>query len=306
MNFSEPTSTPPSGIIKGLPVLNAAATLLVSVLFLLSSCQGNKGPYSKEVLVIGHAGSGFFSPFNPYNPLPPNSMASIVQAMEEDGADGVEVDVHVSKDGVPILYHDTSLETMSEGEGMIEQLPASEVVGLRYKGGILYDLFHSEKLISLEDMLQRFQQYPELPYLHVDLRNHDASRNSFYAESLLKMLRKYNYPNEKLTFISPDIALLQAIRETEPEATLLVDAGDNLEIAMQDALANKLHGMAANGKKVSQEQVQRARKQGLQVVLFGGKSGSSIAKMLEMAPDAIEVNNVKRMRALLDQNQEAE
>lgn len=261
--------------------------------------QPEPGVYSHRILVMGHAGSGFFSPLNPYNPLPANSMASIVKAMEEDGADGVEVDVHVSADGVPILYHDNTLETMSEGAGIIAELPASEVVGLRYKGGVLYDLFHSEKIIPMEEMLQRFQSYTEVPYLHIDIRNQDGSRNAFYVQSVLDLLRKYDYPVEKLAFIFSDPAILHTVRELEPRAMLMLDAGEDFDLAAQQALDNKLDGVTANGKHVSREQLLRARARGLQVVLFGGKSKGSIANMLEMEPDAIQVNNVKRMRALL-------
>ncbi|WP_234986419.1 MULTISPECIES: glycerophosphodiester phosphodiesterase [Pontibacter] len=272
-------------------------TLALSVYNIL---QPESGIYSRNILVIGHAGSGFFSPLNPYNPLPANSMASIVKAMEEDGADGVEVDVHVSLDGVPILYHDNTLETMSEGVGIIADLPAAEVVGTRYKGGVLYDLFHSENIITMEAMLQRFQTYPELPYLHIDIRNQDPSRNTFYAESILTLLRKYNYPVEKLTFIFNQPAILHAVQELEPEAELMLDAGEDFDLSAQEALDNRLHGVTANGKHVNREQLLRAKARGLQVVLFGGKSKGSIANMLEMEPDAIQVNNVKRMRSLLD------
>lgn len=283
---------------------NISKLILVIGIALLSfygygMLQPKSGAYSQNTLVLGHAGSGFFSPLNPFNPLPSNSMASIVKAIAENGADGVEVDVHVSKDGIPILYHDTSLETMSEGTGMIEQLPASEVVGLRYKGGFFYDLFHKESIITLEEMLQLFQAYADLPYLHIDVRNHDASRNLFYAESLLDLLRRYNYPLEKLAFIFPDVTLLHTIREREPGAILMLDAGNDFDVSVEEALAHKLHGVAANGKRVTKEQVQRAKEQGLQIVLFGGKSSGSIAHMLDMEPDAIQVNNVKRMRALV-------
>ena len=299
MNLNEPKH-------KASLLTRKSTTLLILILGIAALSlnaynilQPESGVYSRNILVIGHAGSGFFSPLNPYNPLPSNSMASIVQAMEEDGADGVEVDVHVSEDGVPILYHDNTLETMSEGAGIIAELPASEVVGLRYKGGILYDLFHSEKIITMEALLQRFQNYPEMPYLHIDIRNHDPNRNAFYAQAVLGLLRKYDYPVEKLAFIfhSPDI--LHTVRELEPEAMLMLDAGEDFDLSAKQALDSELHGVTTNGKHVSREQLLRARAQGLQVVVFGGKSKGSIAKMLELEPDAIQVNNVRRMRALL-------
>ncbi|WP_299703408.1 glycerophosphodiester phosphodiesterase family protein [uncultured Pontibacter sp.] len=299
MKLSEPKTKQTFLTRKGTTLLIMVLGIVTLSLSVYNIMQPESGVYSRNILVMGHAGSGFFSPFNPYNPLPSNSMASIVKAMEEDGADGVEVDVHVSKDGVPILYHDISLETMSEGTGVIAELPASEVVGLRYKGGVLYDLFHSEKIITMEEMLQRFQTYPELPYLHIDVRNHDNNRNTFYAESVITLLRKYNYPTEKLAFIYPNPAILHAIKELEPEAVLMLDAGNDVDVSIQEALNNKLDGVCASGKKVSEEQVMRARAQGLQVVLFGSKSKGSIAKMLEMEPDAIQVDNVKRMRSLL-------
>ncbi|MBX0334142.1 glycerophosphodiester phosphodiesterase [Pontibacter sp. HSC-14F20] len=299
MNLTEPKQ-------KILFLKRRSTTLLVGILGLAvlllnvhNILQPESGIYSRQILVMGHAGSGFFSPLNPYNPLPANSMASIAQAMEDDGADGVEVDVHVSRDGVPILYHDNTLETMSEGSGIIAELPASEVVGIRYRGGVLYDLFHSEKIISMEAMLQRFQTYPELPYLHIDIRNHDPNRNSFYAQSVLELLRKYDYPIEKLAFIFNDPGMLHGVHELEPEAMLMLDAGEDFDLAAQQALDNKLHGVTANGKHVSREQLLRARAQGLQVVLFGGKSKGTIANMLELEPDAIQVNNVKRMRSLM-------
>jgi glycerophosphoryl diester phosphodiesterase len=280
--------------------------LLLAVIGLLAYI-GHKMYYASsykgaEVLVLGHAGSGFFSPLNPFNPLPPNSKASIIKAMEEHGADGVEVDVQLTRDGVPVLYHDVTLATMTEHlqPDTIDYLNASEVVGLSYSGGFPYDLFHQEKIITLEEMIQLFSKYPELPYLHIDLRNQDASRHAYYAQTLVAMLHQYNYPVQKLAFISPNPDFLEAFRKVEPEAVLLIDTGGNFEQAMQTILDHGFEGICANGRSVTAEQVQQAKQKGLQVVLFGGKSRSRISKMIAMEPDAVQVDDVKTMRELVD------
>lgn len=254
----------------------------------------------KDVLVLGHAGSGFFSPLNPFNPLPSNSMASLVKAMEENGADGVEIDVQLSQDGVAILYHDVTLASMTSSEGIIDNLPAAEVVGLKYKGGFFYDLFHDEEIITLEALLQRFATYPELPHLHIDLRNHNPSRHLFYAQTLMALLRKYNYPLQKLVFISPNPDFLKAFRQVEPQAQLMIDTAGDFEQALREAEIHRLNGICANGRDTSVEQVQRAKEQGLQVALFGGKSRSRIARMINMRPDAIQVDNVGASRDMLE------
>ncbi|MEJ8803224.1 glycerophosphodiester phosphodiesterase [Pontibacter sp. H249] len=277
-----------------------ATVVVLSVLGFIYYPFGFGQKIKSDVLVLGHAGSGFMSPINPFNPLPSNSMASIEQAMEEHGADGVEVDVQLSQDGVFILYHDLDLNSMSDKSGMIENLKAADVVGVKYKGGFFYDLFHDEEIVTLEMMLERFSTYPELPYLQIDLRNYTPQRNLYYAQSLLTLLQKYDYPFEKLMFISPDPEFLEAFRQVNPEAPLMIDTGGDFEAAYKVAVERNFEGICAEGKSVSFEQVKKAKEQGLFVSLFGGKSRSRITKMIKLQPDAIQVNNVATMRDLLE------
>lgn len=256
-----------------------------------------------DVLVLGHAGSGFLSPLFPFNPLPANSMASIVKAMEEHGADGVEVDVQLTRDGVPVLYHDLTLETLTDKRGLIDTMKAEEVVGVQFKGGFFYDLFHGEQVVTLEAVLQRFQKYPELPHLHLDLRNQDPARHASYAQTLMALLRKYNYPLERLVFISPNPDFLEAFRQVEPQAYLMIDSGGDFAQALETAKARSFWGVCTNGKSVTAAEVQTANAQGLQVVLFGGKSRSSISKMISLEPFAIQVNNVQAMREMVGESE---
>ncbi len=254
----------------------------------------------KKVLVIGHAGRAFFSPLNPFNPLPPNSRTSIIKALEEDGAAGLEIDVHVSKDGVPILYHDVTLETMTEGgRGQIENLPANQVLNLPFRGGWPYDLFHNEKIISLAELLTYLQKQPVAPYLHLDLRSYSPERSEFFARQILAVLEQYNYPLQKVSFVFPKVELLHVFRKLEPRATLLLDIDGNFEKALAIILRHQLHGLVADGKHINQEHVKKARQHGLQVVLFGGKARRTIYKMILLQPDAIEVNHPGAMRDML-------
>ncbi len=253
-----------------------------------------------DVLLLGHGGSGFLSPLNPFNPLPANSKTSIIKAIEEHGADGVEVDVQLSKDGVPILYHDVTLASMTVRQDTIENLDAMEVVGLPYKGGFIYDLFQNEKIITLEELLQLFSTYDKKPYLHLDLRNHDASRHAYYARTLMELLGRYDYPLEKLAFISHNPDFLDAFREVAPNATLIIDTGGKYKQAMQLIQERGFQGVCANSRDMTPEKVRHAKQKGLLVVLFGGKSNSRIARMIEMQPDAIQVNDVAAMHRMLN------
>jgi glycerophosphoryl diester phosphodiesterase len=46
------------------------------------------------------------------------------------GADGVELDVHLSRDGIPVVIHDPTLERTTDGTGPVAACTAAELAGL--------------------------------------------------------------------------------------------------------------------------------------------------------------------------------
>ena len=80
-----------------------------------AGCKKAVGPidnlFGGQIRVIGHAGIGFESVLTPF---PSNSLGSIRRVIEGYNADGVEVDVQITKDSVPVLAHDQQLEVMTD------------------------------------------------------------------------------------------------------------------------------------------------------------------------------------------------
>lgn len=46
------------------------------------------------------------------------------------GADGVEIDVHLSRDGIPVVIHDPTLDRTTNGRGPVVALTAADLAGL--------------------------------------------------------------------------------------------------------------------------------------------------------------------------------
>lgn len=63
---------------------------------------------------------------------PENSLAAIEAAIA-NGADIVEIDVAVTRDGTPVLMHDQTVDRTTTGKGRVEVKSASEVAALRLK-----------------------------------------------------------------------------------------------------------------------------------------------------------------------------
>lgn len=56
---------------------------------------------------------------------PENSMAAFSKAVE--AGYGMELDVHVTKDGIPVIFHDFKLERICGAEGIIEDYTYEEL-----------------------------------------------------------------------------------------------------------------------------------------------------------------------------------
>ena len=74
--------------------------------------------YSTQVLVAAHRGTHSF--------FPENSLSAIAYAIKL-GVDIVEVDVRLSRDGVPVLMHDSDVDRTTNGKGMVEDLMLREL-----------------------------------------------------------------------------------------------------------------------------------------------------------------------------------
>ena len=71
--------------------------------------------------IIGHRGNA--------GEAPENTLAAFRQAIAL-GADGVEFDVHLSRDGVPVVIHDESLERTTSGRGRVSDATAAALAAL--------------------------------------------------------------------------------------------------------------------------------------------------------------------------------
>jgi len=56
-----------------------------------------------------------------------------ISALLDNDIDMIEVDVQITKDGVPVLFHDNNLSPKTNGSGSIPNMNWSQIQGLKYK-----------------------------------------------------------------------------------------------------------------------------------------------------------------------------
>ena len=75
-------------------------------------------------LVIAHRGH--------WKEAPENTLAAVLAALEHP-LDGVEIDVHCTADGVPIVMHDHEVDRTTDGHGRVSSLTLAQVKVLRVR-----------------------------------------------------------------------------------------------------------------------------------------------------------------------------
>lgn len=112
----------------------------------------------KGMINIAHRGAS--------NYAPENTLAAFLKA-QELGADYLECDVHLSKDGELIIIHDDKLDRTTNGTGYVKDYTLAELKEVD-AGGKFHESFAGEQLITLNELLEQF--YGEIGLL-IELKN---------------------------------------------------------------------------------------------------------------------------------------
>lgn len=86
-----------------------------------SSVQARRQQWPQKKWILGHRGARAIAP--------ENTLTAFKLAME-CGADGVELDVFLSRDGIPVVIHDETLERTTNKKGAVQDLTAAELAQL--------------------------------------------------------------------------------------------------------------------------------------------------------------------------------
>lgn len=257
-----------------------------------------------KIIVCGHGGSGFQSYVNPY---PTNSFVSIQRALEGYNADGVEVDVQITKDKKLFLYHDKDLNVSTGCTGCIPSMLSTEIENCKYDKNISGNVFSDERLISLEELLSHYSDLLNSRYFYLDMRiDNECDPNALpdkdtLANEAVKMIQKYS-AYKFMPVISGDTSLLNTIKKIDNKVNLILE---NNNVALAIFLASNLNysGIICGNEDISKEQVKDAHLKNLQVILFNVKRRNTTIEAIKKCPDAIQTDNLQLLQEVLREYQ---
>ncbi len=166
----------------------------------------------RKPLIIAHRGACSYAP--------ENTMAAFRLALEQ-GADGIELDAKLSKDGVVVVIHDQTVDRTTNGSGKVANLTFAELQKL--DAGIQFAPRYSrEKIPSLKQVLD---ELGDQLLINIELTSY-ASPGDDLPEKVAGLVKKSG-TSQNIIFSSFHPSILWRIHKLMPDvpAGLLTGEG---------------------------------------------------------------------------------
>jgi glycerophosphoryl diester phosphodiesterase len=254
----------------------------------------NSGP-----LIIGHRGASAHAPENTH--------AAFEMAFEM-GADGIEFDVRLARDGIPFVFHDATFERTVGIYGKVdtypstmhEQVHAGAWFNERYprRARVGYEW---EKIPTLAQVFERYGAHT----LYAEMKCEDAARRPALAQAVVELIRKYDLSGRvivksfaldslcEVKRLAPEIRTAALFgrswpRPLVPPARIIAEAADcgADEISLHRSL-------------LREKTVEAAQRRGLGVLVWTVNSPASLRRALRLNLRAVFTDYPGRLRSSL-------
>jgi len=220
-----------------------------------------------EVTITAHRGSAFKAP--------ENTLSAINQAIE-DGADYIEIDVQLTADGVPVLWHDQDMVRIFGKPDRIGDVRYDDIRHLD-AGSWFGDHFVHERIATLEQAIQATRGQARL---FVDLK---PNRNERALVTAVVQSLQENNAVKGTILAAADWPSLELAKQMEPGLKTALLAQFVVGPLWQD----RYDILALRLNRATPAAVARAHKAGNELHVWTVNQPSDMARFLDMGVDNI-------------------
>lgn len=252
-------------------------------------------------LIIGHRGASALAP--------ENTLAAFARALD-DGANGIELDVRLAKDGVPVVIHDATLRRTGLAWGEVAKLTsdqlANENVGSwfnRAQPALARAEFEKQRVPTLLDVFQFLRNRPGVIYVELKTDSRDSSSDLVQAVSDTIIASGFQDRVVAVSFDLPAVAEIKSWNSSIRTGALFTPRNrphvswraDSILKAATDCGADELlpHHLLARRKLL-----EKAASRNLPVVVWTVDEHAWVARARTLGIHALITNNPGRMLAI--------
>ncbi len=222
--------------------------------------------------IFAHRGASFH--------CPENTMAAFLKA-KQLGADGIELDVQLSKDDVPVVIHDYTLHRTTNGYGNVNAKTVIELKQLD-AGSWFSSEFHAETIPTLNEVLR----WAKRTNLLINIELKSRGKQSNLEKRVCELVLKHKLDNR--VFISSFWkSSLKTVKQICPKLStaLLVEQPTQETISLAKQL--KVDAIHPNYRFISKAFVQELKQNQLQIRPYTVNEKMKIASLCKLKVDGI-------------------
>jgi glycerophosphoryl diester phosphodiesterase len=226
-----------------------------------------------KILKIGHRGAKGYEP--------ENTLISFEKAIDM-GADGIELDVHLSIDGHLIVIHDETIDRTTNGKGVVNQMTLQELKP--------FTINDEHEIPTLEEVLDLVDQRC---FVNIELKNQDT------AEKVVQLIEHYisdkKWNHSQFIVSSFDWNALQQVRFLNENIRIGVLTETDLDLAISFARFLKAEALHPDFQLLTNEYVAKIQEKGILVFPWTVNEKDAIQRMKSCSVDGIITDFLDRV-----------
>ena len=233
-------------------------------------------PLIEKTLILAHRGAWGYRPENTIEAF---SLAA------EMGADGVELDVHLSADGHVMVLHDSKIDRTSNGQGVVTDYTLEELKQFDFGYHYNNDKRTGVKIPTLDEVYALLA--PTGMIVNVEIKSADPA----VVVACDRIAKEYGM-EDKVIYSSFDHHQLARVKEIAPDAFIAPLYGFNMLNPWNyctDIGAKASHPHMNQIERIP-DYVQKCHEKGIRVHPWTANAEKDIAFLLEAGVDAIITN----------------
>jgi glycerophosphoryl diester phosphodiesterase len=242
-----------------------------------------------DVYILGHRGAS--------GTAPENTKAAFNQALQV-GADGVELDVHLTKDKKLVVIHDERVDRTTDGIGYIKDLTLKEIKKLD-AGSYFSPKYAGERILTLEEGLELTQSSN---LINIEIKN-IIIKYKYIEREVVNIIKKMNLESKVIcsSFNHYSIALIKQLSPDIKTGLLYVSTLYQPWAYAESIGADAIHPQYYS---VSSEIVNACHKNNIRVNVWSVDDKSAIKQMISNQVDTIITNYPEIALKILENNKQ--
>ena len=236
-------------------------------------------------LIIGHRGASAVAP--------ENTMAAFREAIAV-GADGIEFDVRLTRDSVPVVIHDSTLRRTGGVNQRVADLSWQELTKVDVGSWFRPGSFAAETVPSLRELFDLFQSNNASLYL--EMKCDSPAEYKPLAEACSRLIDEYSF-KERVVVECFELPALKVLKEIDSEikTAALFDRVFTDQSVITRATEIGAMAVALHHRLARKTLVEKSKQAGLHVAVWTVDDPIWIDRARTIGIDALITNNPARM-----------